>query len=209
MYYSKQHRHKKQINSIYKFSIIVGILILVLAWPFSFILPVSMSFENGLIENLQVLILVLGSIYNIKLIWKSIDKQVAYFHIWCAVFMLFMAFRELSWGRVFYQIDMESSGPVFIAMSDYPWKIEVHIIIIICILFLIIFMLRNLPIMRMLHCRFPILIIFSMLVAMVFSYIGDHGMLVGKLQGQIIEEMGELAFYVLTCALCIYYHMEL
>ena len=209
MYYSKQHKRNKQINLTYKISFIAGILILILAWPLSFALPVSVSFENGFLENLQILILVLGSIYNLVLIHYSIDRQMEYFHIWCAVFMLFMAFRELSWGRVFFPIDMEDNGPVFVPMSDFPYRIEVHVIIVAVILFLIVFMLRNLPIERILHCRFPFLITLAMVVAIGFSYIGDHGMMVGKLQGQIVEEFGELAFYLLMPALCIHYHREL
>ena len=120
-----------------------------------------------------------------------------------------MAFRELSWGRVFYPIDMEDNGPVFISMSDYAWKLEVHVIIVITILFLLIFMLRNLPLSRIFDCHIPYFTIFAMIIAVLFSYVGDHGMLVGKLQGQIIEEMGELAFYLLAFSLCIHYHMEL
>ena len=91
--------------------------------------------------------MVVGSIYNLILMQKALDLQIEYFHIWCAVFMMFMAFRELSWGRVFYPIDMEDNGPVFIAMSDFPWRIEVHVIIALVIIFLAVFMLRNLPLM--------------------------------------------------------------
>ena len=209
MYYSKQHKNKKIFNLIYKYSLIISTIILILALPLSFILPVSISFENNFLENLQVIILLTGSMYNLFLIRQSIDKQIEYFHIWCAVLMIFMAFRELSWGRVFYQIDMEENGPVFIAMSDFVWKIEVHVIIVAAILFLIWFALKNLPLLRMVHCRVPLLVIFMMIVAITFAYIGDHGMVIGKLQGQIIEELGELVFYILIPSLCIHYHREL
>ena len=120
-----------------------------------------------------------------------------------------MAFRELSWGRVFYPIGMEETGAVFIPMSDFPWRIEVHVLIVAVILFLVVFMLRNLPLKRMFHCRLPFLVIFLMLLAVIFSYIGDHGMIIGKLQGQVVEEFNELAFYVLIFALCTHYHREL
>ena len=209
MYYSKQHKQKKNINFVYKWSLIIGSVLIAAALPLSFILPVSVSFENGLIENLQVVSLIVGGIYNITLIGKSTDYQIADFHLWCTVLMFFMAFRELSWGRIFYPIGFEATGPVFVDMSNFEYRIEVHILMAAFILFLLVFMLRNLPLQRMLRCRLPFMIIFAMAVAMAFSYIGDHGMVVGKLQGQIVEEFSELAFYTLIPALCIYYHREL
>ena len=168
MYYSKQHKYNKKLNFIYRLSLTIGAAILILAWPLSFILPVSISFENGLLENLQIIILLLGSIYNLILIRQSSDRQIEYFHIWCAVFMVFMAFRELSWGRVFYPIGMEDNGPLFIAMSDFQWSTEVHILIVAVILFLTIFMFRNLPLERIFHCHLPFMVIFLMSLA-IFS----------------------------------------
>ena len=209
MYYSKQHKQRSQLETVYKYSLITGILILIVAYPLALILPVSISFENGFLENLQVLILIVGSLYNLKLIADSIDKEIGAFHLWSAVFMIFMAFRELSWGRVFFPIDMEDNGPVFIAMKDFSWRIEVHIMIALFILFLILFMLKYLPLIRIFNCHLPFLIILAMIISIIFSYVGDHGMLIGKLQGQIVEEFGELAFYILILPLCIHYHKEL
>ena len=209
MYYLKRHERNKSNQFMYNLSIITGVIILILAWPLSFILPVSISFENAFLENLQVIVLVLGSIYNLILARQSRYKHVECFHIWCAVLMIFMAFRELSWGRVFYPIDLEETGPVFVAMADFTWRNEVYVMMFMIILFLVVFMLRNLPLGRMLQCRLPILIIFAMIVAVSFSYIGDHEIIVSKFQGQIVEEFGELAFYVLIPALCIHYHREL
>ena len=208
MYYLKQNKDSNTIKLAYRCSICFGILILCVAWPISSVLPVSISFENGFLENLQVIVLILGALYNIFLIRHSPDKQIESFHIWCAVFEFFMAFRELSWGRVFYPIDMEDNGPVFVAMSDFTWHDEVHVIIVLTILFLLLFAFKYLPLKRMLHCSFPFLIIVAMIVAVIFSYIGDHGIIVGKLQGQIVEEFGELAFYCLIPALCIHYHLN-
>lgn len=209
MYYSKQRNYRKESDLIYKLSIFLGIAILVVAWPLAFILPVSVSFENGPIENLQVIVLLLGGIYNVILTKRSVDRQIESFHIWCAALLAFMAVRELSWGRVFYPIAMEKTGPVFVDMSDYLWQIEAYIFIVLYISILLIYILRNLPIVRMLRCRLPLLIIVTMIIAVAFSYVGDHGMLVGKLKGQIAEEFGELAFYTLIPALCIHYHREL
>ncbi|MBR1858895.1 MAG: hypothetical protein IJ797_05325 [Selenomonadaceae bacterium] len=209
MYYSKQHKSRKRIDSFYKMSTCASLALLILAVPLSFILPVSASFENGLLENLQIVVILFGSCYNLFLAARTFDRQIKYFHLWCAALLVFLVFRELSWGRVFYQIDMEDSGPVFISMADYAWRTEVHIIIVVYLLLLLMFMLLNLPLRRMLRCRIPYNVIFLMSLAVLFSYIGDHGILFGKLQGQILEETGELVFYMLIPALCIHYHREL
>ena len=91
---------------VYKFSIIVGIAILILAIPMSFYFPVSMSFENNLIENIQVVVLIISGIYNITLI----HDETKIFNIWCSLLSMLLAFRELSWGRVFYQVGFEATA---------------------------------------------------------------------------------------------------
>ena len=199
---------KRSANFIYSISIFIGVSILLFAYPLSFILPVSMSFENGLIENLQVAILVLSCIYNLRLFQIYKNRQIKIFNLWCAALSMLLAFRELSWGRVFYQIGIEEGGPVFVPMSDYAWRTETNILIGIYALILI-FMLMKMPLMMMFHCRPPYLVLFIMILAVIFSYVGDHGMFFGKLQGQIIEEFGELSFYTLIPTLCIYYNREL
>ena len=209
MEYFNQNKLIKNIDNIYNWSLKAGILLIVAAIPLSFVLPVSVSFENSWLENLQVVALIAGSIYNFKMIRQSSDYQVADFHLWCSVLMVFMAFRELGWGRVFYPYDFNDKGPVFVGMKDISWKIEAYIVIAAFIIFLIWFMFKKLPLNRMLKCRLPILIIFFMAVCMLFSYAGDHGFILGRLQGQIVEEFGELAFYTMIPALCIHYHREL
>lgn len=209
MYYSKQHKHTKSINTVYNRSLAIGILLIVLAIPLSFVLPVSVSFENSWLENLQVVALIAGSIYNFKWIKQSPDYQIADFHLWCTVLMIFMAFRELGWGRVFYPYDFNDKGPVFVGMKDIPWRIEAYTVIALFIIFLTVFMIKKLPLRRIFKCRPPFVLIFFMLLCMVFSYVGDHGYIFGRLQGQIVEEFGELAFYSLIPALCIHYHREL
>ena len=205
MYYSRQPNH----NYIYNFSLVIGLLILILAVPLSFLLPVSISFENGLLENLQVVVLIFSGLYNLFLTNYTTDKQIKAFNIWCAALSILLACRELSWGRVFYQMRMEATGPVFIDMSNYIYRTEAYIFIVSYMLILLITALLKLPLKKLLRCRFPIMILFIMFVSIMFSYIGDHGIIFGKLQGQIVEEFGELSFYTLIPALCIHYYREL
>ena len=209
MYYSKQHKHTKNINTIYYWSLSIGILLIVAAIPLSFVLPVSVSFENSWLENLQVVALIVGGIFNFKLIRQSSDHQIADFHIWSTVMTAFMTFREVSWGRVLYPYTFNDKGPVFVGMKDFAWKTEAQTLIILFIAFLVVFGLRRLPWKRLLRCRLPFLIMVLMLICVVFSKCGDHGFILGRLQGQIVEEFAELAFYTMIPALCIHYRREL
>ena len=205
--YAKQNKQK--IDQIYQFSLMTGIIILILSVPLSFVLSVSVSFENGLIENLQIIVLMFNGILNSTLVNQTSDRQIKAFNIWCAALSIFLACRELSWGRIFYQIGLEANGPVFVDMKNYIWRTEAHIFIIVYLLALTVFMFAKLPLKRMLRCKPPILTLLIMIISVILSYIGDHGIIVGKLQGQVIEEFGELAFYVLIPSLCIHYFREL
>ena len=209
MYYSKYHKQRKKKKFMYNLSLVSGVLVLILAWPLSFILPPSAGFENEIIENLQIIVLLFSGIYNLFLTFESTNEKLKSFNLWCSALSIFLACRELSWGRIFYQIGIEKTGPVFVDMSNYIWRTEAYAFIITYMLILFAFMIFKLPLLKMLYCTKPFLIIFLMILAIVFSYIGDHGLIVGKVQGQIIEEFGELAFYSLIPALCIHYCREL
>ena len=209
MEYFNQNKLIKNIDNIYNWSLKAGILLIVAAIPLSFVLPVSVSFENSWLENLQVVALIAGCIFNAKLIRQSSDRQLADFHIWNTVMTAFMAFREVGWGRVLYPYTFNDKGPVFVGMKDFAWKTEAQTLIVLFIAFLIVFGLMRFPWKKILRCRPPFLIILLMLICVVFSKGGDHGFILGRLQGQIVEEFGELAFYTMIPALCIYYRREL
>lgn len=210
MYYFKRNQNTKMVDTVYKMSMAIGILLIVAAYPLSFVLPVSVSYEDGPLENLQVVALILGSIYNFILMRQSTKQQSSDFHLWSAVLMLFMTFRELNWGRVFYDpYDFNDKGPVFVGMKDFDFQIEAYITIALFIIFLLTFAYKRLPIRKILRCPLPRVIIFFMVTAMIFSFVGDVGLIVGRQMGQIVEECAELAFYVMIPALCIHYRREL
>ncbi len=210
MYYLKQNQNTKMLDIIYKLSMSIGILLIVATYPLSFVLPVSVSYEDGPLENLQVVVLILGSIYNFILMRQSINQQVTDFHLWSAVLMLFMSFRELNWGRVFYApYDFNDKGPVFVGMKDFDFRIEAYITIALFIIFLLTFAYKRLPIRKILRCPLPSIIVIFMVIAMIFSFVGDAGLIVGRQMGQIVEECAELAFYIMIPALCIHYRREL
>ncbi|MHC1718166.1 MAG: hypothetical protein AB9883_05875 [Acidaminococcaceae bacterium] len=69
-----------------------------------FILSPPVAYENGPLENLQVVQLVIGALVAFTAARKAFDKNAR--NIWyCgAVTFLICAGRELNWGRVFYPV---------------------------------------------------------------------------------------------------------
>lgn len=94
----------------------------ILSVPLAFVLPVEWSFENELIENAQIAVL-LGGIILIL----SVRSSMKWFQRFFAAGFLLMIFRELSWGRVFFPVGTEELGPVFISMADYKYRVPVYI----------------------------------------------------------------------------------
>lgn len=89
--------------SIYK-STQVTVGLAMISFVLFFFLPPSIAYENGPLENFQVLELIAGAIFACFLVVKatnSIERNIWY----CvAVTALICAGRELNWGRVFYPI---------------------------------------------------------------------------------------------------------
>ena len=88
---------------IYKTTKITLALVPIAMILFFFLSP-PVAYENGPLENLQVVQLVIGALVAYKAASKAFDKEAR--NIWyCgAVTFLICAGRELNWGRVFYPV---------------------------------------------------------------------------------------------------------
>ena len=88
---------------IYKTTKITLALVPIAAVLFFFLAP-PVAYENGPLENLQVVQLVIGALVAYTAARKAFDKDAR--NIWyCgAVTFLLCAGRELNWGRVFYPV---------------------------------------------------------------------------------------------------------
>lgn len=78
-------------------------------------LPVSFGWENGILENAQVLLLLAGGVYAARSAIVSSSKRSKIF--WAIVIPVWfmLALRELSWGAMFHTplAFSEETGPVF------------------------------------------------------------------------------------------------
>lgn len=103
-----KHMHKT-------YYILIGLMVLLL--PQAFILPIECSYENHLLENLEVFVLGIGFI-NMLYRTVSLNKnKFNKFYLACGIFYIVMIARELSYGRVFYPIGIDKMVNKFLSIS--------------------------------------------------------------------------------------------
>ncbi len=185
----------------------INLALVALSFPLSFVLPPKVAFENGLIENLQVAVLLFSAALSFKLSLSAENSNSKWFHRFCAALMILFAMRELSYGRVFFQTGAFPSGePTFVMMADFPYRKQIYIFLTIYILALLAILLKFIPLKRMLFGKKPVDALIVMTVAILVSQFGDHGYFVGKEYGAILEEVNELIAYMTFPKICLYYN---
>ena len=96
---------------------LLSIFLLLVCYPLAQFLPPECGWENGLIENAQAILLLIGAMFCFNCAFYYF-KGMGY-TIGLLYFIMFM--RELSWGRVFFQKEtIDEMGPKFISMSSIP-----------------------------------------------------------------------------------------
>ena len=78
-------------------------VVLLLTIPFAWLLPASWGQENGPVENVQVVMIMLtGVIAYSAYRWGAGAEATKRLYLWTIPIIFIVGFRELSWGRVFY-----------------------------------------------------------------------------------------------------------
>lgn len=185
----------------YKIYVRIACAAVLFSVPLAFVLPVEISFENGLLENAQVVILLGAAIFLLS--WNS-SAQMKWFQRLFVAGLVLMALRELSWGRVFFPIGMESLGEVFVDMAHYKYRVQVYIFLAAYISAMLFVLIRFVPVKKILRGRQPVAVFAIMLATIILSYIGEHGLFIGKACGQILEELNELILYTTLPAVNLY-----
>ena len=98
------------------------LLCLFLCFPLSRVIPLEWSWENGVIENAQVVVLLAGLVFAGQA-WRRGLKDGAAMLGLCAMPVWFLlASRELSWGAVFLPpLGFTPDGPVY-SSSILPYR---------------------------------------------------------------------------------------
>lgn len=195
--------NKTNFNFIGYVSSIFTILII----PMSYFLPQTISWENGFLENIQVVVLLFGGVLAFSFYQKSKQNKIHAMWLTASSFFLLLVGRELSWGRVFFPTKMTGDGPKFIAMSQVPHHMLLNIFIGIFIAVIVVGMIFTIP-WKTLLFKVPVPKLYFSLtfIGVIFSLIGDHGWIFSGYRGETVEELGELLFYFLMDMLVLYYY---
>lgn len=100
---------------------------------------------------------------------------------------------------------MKPTGPSFVSMADYEYRVPVYIFLAVYIAAMIFVLIRLVPVKKFFRSRQPLALFAVIILAIIFSYIGEHGYFIGKECGQILEELDELILYMTLPALNFYY----
>ena len=174
----------------------------------SFFLPVEYSYENHLLENLEVVILFVGFLLSLINLCKEQIYECGLFYIGSAIIYLLMIGRELSWGRVFYPIGIDNHGEqIFIKVQQlwygsivYP-IITLLIILAIALLSYFAYSCRT----RGIRLNIPVeCLALFVLMSVLSQCVFDRGLLhITTYYNQLLEENCEIIAY-LSLVLCSY-----
>ena len=200
---SVQNKLHPRLNKATLLVMFAGLLVLIVSYPLSLVLPSWTSWENGPVENLQVVVLFLGMIQALFFQktgtpdWKWLWRGAALIWFICAV-------RELSWGAVFLEpLSMSDSGPFFSSRQLW-YKPAVMPALIASTLLFAMLMLRNgshkllNPLQRSGGLPWTEFLL-ATLCMMISTAAEEHLGLTTGLTGaaaQNLEELSELAAYI-------------
>lgn len=183
--------------------ILIGLMVLLL--PQAFILPIECSYENHLLENLEVFVLGIGFI-NMLYRTVSLNKnKFNKFYLACGIFYIVMIARELSYGRVFYPIGIDKNGEqVFVNIHQLWYSSIVYPIVTILVLLAIVLMVKTYKYIQKerIICSIPKYSIRLFIIMLILSQVVFEKNLIVFLAdyGQLLEECTEiLAYCSLVC----------
>jgi hypothetical protein len=185
---------------------IVCSFIVITILPLTFLLPTWVSWENGILENLQAVILCMGALLILYCYRTSPSLRVRTLGLPFFLSFLLVLGRELNWGRVFFQTGCNSKGPVFISMHQMPGHDIIYGIIFFVIIFVIIKFIRDVP-WRTVIFKIPFQKVYGILffVFLILTILGDKGNIGFGVYDETMEEISELAIYYLAIHFALYY----
>lgn len=175
----------------------LSLLLLALLFPLGIFLPVWWGWENGPLENTQVLILSGGlavSCYAVR--HNRNQRKVRNLWLWSILFWLLCIGRELSWGRVFYPVVSGIHGPEFISIHQLPYGFLVHPIVAIVIIAALIGICRSAPLTYLRQTTLPLIDIAVVLLTAILSIWFDKSTIPFlSPHEEVLEEWAELTTY--------------
>lgn len=172
-------------------------VVMIVVWfPLAKILPPQIGWENGFLENLQVVVLALGQFACIYTYIKHRTKV----SLGVASLMGLAIGRELSWGRVFRPTGLyNAEGPLFF---DYPpaAHLAIQILVAIWVMLTLWLLLTNIHWEQVWQVKFPLIPFLLMAACTLIQYTAEHNpktlFSLNEPQWQIVEEEMELLIYL-------------
>lgn len=174
---------------------IISPICLVLGFIFYNYLPAEWGKENGSLEWLQAIILLLGAFICW---WASASNKMDFKNklFWFSAMTLFLILsaRELSWGRVFFPSATKAHGQ-FVSLHDLWYGPAVYpllTMILLCLTFVFIkYKLYNIPLNLIQDRLFPWTDFAVTVLSALVSYVAEK-----KLHLPIMEELAETIAYI-------------
>ena len=136
----------------------LSLLLLALLLPAALCLPAWWGWENGPLENLQILVLAAGLAMSLLAAYNhSADRQARTLWRWLSPFWLLCIGRELSWGRVFFPVSMGAHGPEFIPLQQLAYGYLIKPLVAIVVVITLIAIYRTNPITYIRQTTLPYL----------------------------------------------------
>lgn len=180
----------------------VPLFLLLLAYPLSLLLPRSLAWENGFIEDLQAIVLFGGFLVAFYCAFRS--SETPHRQLWLSVspYWLIIMLRELDWGAAFYPpIAMGPNGPKLAHLGDLWFGPYVYPLLTLFLGWGLYLFFKN-RLYRLLFQeirlkRFPTVEVTVAFIAIIISTLAEHKgyALLGN-RHQLLEELTEFTFYV-------------
>ena len=202
---------KSALPVSYRATLALLILYALAIFPVSSLLPNWASFENGPLENAQVIVLLGGALMCAHFAHYTHRSPTHGMWLPSAGIFLILAFRELSWGRVFMVERYSEIGePILIASSAMPYRTAIHaavgIVAVLCLYLLI----RHVPWKRLFkEIRLPWAQLALIVICIALNTLGDHHAMFHTIRDQMIEELAELLMYFTFCHTAWYYYLKI
>ena len=178
---------KKYFNFEFQCPTWIGLLTALLIIPAVMFLPEKCGYENGVIENIQLVVLFLGIFWAVQ---PKIDKKFFYF---VAMVLGILIIREVNCGRtIFFPIPGVENE--FYRWSEIKYGWLAHPIYGLYMAFVGFYFLKNKLFInlwqKICNIKFPFWIFVLLLIGMVL------GLYAEEMHHLVFEEAAELLFYV-------------
>lgn len=173
----------------------IAILIALLIVPCILYLPERFGYENGILENIQLVTLLIGFILCLccQKITLSNNSMIKFFRF-AALVLVILFLREINCGRtIFFPIPGEINS--FYGWKDIKYGWLAHPVYGLYMAYVVFYFLRNglfITLWKIIkNIKFPIWNIILMLIGMIWGTLAEK-----FFHNMVMEEITELLFYV-------------